>query len=229
MGSSVYHQDDLLMLSALQHLLFCERQCALIHIEQLWFENRFTAEGRVMHDRVHSNGRESRGAVRIEFSVPIRSFELGVVGQADVVEYHLTDIRDVTVLDENMVNNSKEKKCRQPFPVEYKRGKPKKDNCDKVQLCAQAICLEEMTGISVPKGALFYGKSRRRQDVIFDRAIMDETIDEANRLHELIKLGRTPAPVYTKKCDTCSFIDICLPKAISQKRSVARYISAMVK
>ncbi|MDA3897237.1 MAG: Dna2/Cas4 domain-containing protein [Desulfobacteraceae bacterium] len=94
----MYSEDNLLMLSALQHLMFCEWQCALIHIEQLWFENRFTAEGRVMHDRVHSDGRESRGSVRIEFSVPIRSFVLGVTGQADVVEYHLTDIRDVNVL-----------------------------------------------------------------------------------------------------------------------------------
>ncbi len=231
MGSSVYRQDDLLMLSALQHLLFCERQCALIHIEQLWFENRFTAEGRIMHDRVHTDGRESRGAVRVEFSVPIRSFKLGVVGQADVVEYHSTDIRDVNVLDESIVipGKRKIKKCRQPFPVEYKRGKPKKDNCDKVQLCAQAICLEEMTGISVPNGALFYGKNRRRQDIIFDKAIRDETIDAAKRLHELIKSGRTPAPVYAKKCDTCSFIDICMPKMVSAKRCVTRYLSAMVK
>jgi CRISPR-associated exonuclease Cas4 len=219
------------MLSALQHLLFCERQCALIHIEQLWLENRFTAEGRVMHDRVHSDGRETRGAVRIEFSVPIRSFALGVVGQADVVEYHLTDIQDVIVIDEKRVRPGKGKtrKIRQPFPVEYKRGKPKKGNYDKVQLCAQAICLEEMTGISVPRGALFYGKNRRRQEVVFDQVIRNETIDAAKRLHDLIKSGRTPAPVYAKKCDTCSFFDICMPKAVSAKRSVARYISAMVK
>jgi CRISPR-associated exonuclease Cas4 len=224
-------EDDLLMLSALQHLLFCERQCALIHIEQLWFENRFTAEGRVMHDRVHSSGRESRGDVQIEFSVPIRSFELGITGQADVVEYRLNDIQDVTFLDENIVMLGKRKpeKCRQPFPVEYKRGKPKKDNCDKVQLCAQAICLEEMTGISVPIGALFYGKNRRRQDIIFDKAIRDETADAAKMLHKLIKSGKTPAPVYAKKCDTCSFFDICMPKTVTLKRSVARYISAMVK
>lgn len=227
----MYSEDDLLMLSALQHLMFCERQCALIHIEQLWFENRYTAEGRVMHDRVHSDGRESRGSVRIEFNVPIRSFDLGVTGQADVVEYHLTDIRDVTVLNENVVLpvKGKPKKCRQPFPVEYKRGKPKKGNYDKVQLCAQAICLEEMTGISVPKGALFYGKNKRRQEVVFDQAIRNETIDAAKRLHHLIKSGNTPAPVYAKKCDTCSFLNICMPKVVSTKRSVARYISAMVK
>lgn len=224
-------EDNLLMLSALQHLLFCERQCALIHIEQLWIENRFTAEGRVMHDRVHSSGSESRGNVRIEFSVPIRSFELGVTGQADVVEYQLIDIRNVTVLNEKIVLpvKGKPEKCRQPFPVEYKRGKPKKGNYDKVQLCAQALCLEEMTGISVPNGALFYGKNKRRQEVVFDTAIREETIEAAKRLHDLIDSGRTPAPVYAKKCDTCSFFDICMPKAVSAKRSVSRYISEMVK
>ena len=224
----MYTEDDLLMLSALQHLLFCERQCALIHIEQLWFENRFTAEGRVMHDRVHSGGNESRGSVRIEFSVPIRSFKLGITGQADVVEYHRMDIQNAGVLDANLVKTGKRKKVWQPFPVEYKRGKPKKDNCDKVQLCAQGICLEEMTGIAVPKGALFYGKNRRRQDVMFDQAIRDETADAAKRLHALIESGRTPAPVYAKKCDTCSFVNICMPKAVTPKRSVARYLSAMV-
>jgi len=223
--------DNLLMLSALQHLLFCERQCALIHIEQLWLENRFTAEGRIMHDRVHTDASESRGNVKIEFSVPIRSLELGVIGRADVVEWHLNDIRDVRILDENLVLPVKGKiiKCRQPFPVEYKRGKPKKDNYDRVQLCAQAICLEEMTGISVSAGALFYGKNRRRQDVIFDQAIRDETLGAAKRLHELINSGKTPAPVYSKKCDTCSFVDICLPKAISAERSVPGYYAAMVK
>ena len=227
----MYTEDDLLMLSALQHLLFCERQCALIHIEQLWFENRFTAEGRVMHDRVHSSGRESRGSVRIEFSVPIRSFKLGITGQADVVEYHLTDMQNVNILNEKraMPGKRKVKKIRLPFPVEYKRGKPKKDNCDRVQLCAQAICLEEMTGIAVPNGALFYGKNKRRQDVVFDETLRNETIDAAIRLHELVKSGKTPAPVYAKKCDSCSFFDICIPKAVTAKRSVARYISAMVK
>ena len=227
----MYTEDDLLMLSALQHLLFCERQCALIHIEQLWFENRYTAEGRVMHDRVHSGGNESRGSVRIEFSVPIRSFALGVTGQADVVEYHLTDIRDLKVLDERLVKfkKGKVKKAWLPFPVEHKRGKPKKDTYDKVQLCAQAMCLEEMTGIAVPKGALFYGKHRRRQDVVFEQALRHETADAAKRLHDLIESGKTPGPVYAKKCDTCSFFDICMPRAATPKHSVARYFSSMVK
>ena len=114
----MYSEDDLLPLSALQHLLFCERQCALIHVEQAWVENRFTAEGRIMHDRVHEADRESRGNVRVEYGMPMRSLRLGIVGKADVVEFHLD-----TGNDEDLWR---------PFPVEYKRGKPKKDNCDKV-------------------------------------------------------------------------------------------------
>ncbi|MDY6827715.1 MAG: CRISPR-associated protein Cas4 [Bacillota bacterium] len=205
-----YTEDQLLPLSGLQHLLFCNRQCALIHVEQTWVENRFTAEGRIMHDRVHEADRESRGNVRIETSMPMRSLRLGVVGQADVVEFHLD-----TGNDEDLWR---------PFPVEYKRGKPKKDNCDRVQLCAQALCLEEMLHIEVPEGALFYGKTRRRQDVIFDAILRKETEDAAKRLHELFDSGRTPKPVYKKKCDTCSFIRLCLPKTFEKKSSVNEYL-----
>ena len=147
----MYSEDELLPLSALQHLLFCERQCALIHIEQAWSENLFTAEGRIMHERVDSGGRESRGAVRLAYGLALHSFRLGLAGKADVVEFHRDGAGNW-----------------QPFPVEHKRGRAKKENWDRVQLCAQAICLEEMLGTAVPAGALFYGKSRRRQDVVFD-------------------------------------------------------------
>ncbi|HDZ02544.1 MAG TPA: CRISPR-associated protein Cas4, partial [Nitrospirae bacterium] len=138
-----YTEDNLLPLSALQHLLFCERQCALIHIEQAWGENLFTAEGRIMHDRVDTAKHETRRNIRTEFGVPLRSLRLGLIGKADAVEFH------------------KRGNMWHPFPVEYKRGKPKQDNSDKVQLCAQALCLEEMMNVEIPKGALFYGKTRR--------------------------------------------------------------------
>ena len=141
-----YTEDDLLPLSGLQHLLFCERQCALIHIEQVWAENVLTAEGRIMHERVHEEGKESRGDVRIEFGMPLRSLRLGLIAKADVVEFH----RDREYPDD----------LWRPFPVEYKRGKPKKGNFDKVQLCGQAMCLEEMLDVEIPAGALFYGKTR---------------------------------------------------------------------
>jgi len=211
-----YTEDELIPLSALQHLLFCERQCALIHIEQLWSENLFTAEGRIMHDRVDSGNRESRGMVRIEYSVPLRSLRLGLTGKADVIEFHLTS--------DKSSSESRSKEKWQPFPVEYKRGRPKKDNYDKVQVCAQALCLEEMLNIEISKGALFYGKTRRRLDVIFDKDLRQETEDAAKQVHELLASGQTPKPVYTKKCKSCSFVNLCLPKALGKKQSVKTYL-----
>ena len=214
----MYSEDDLIPLSALQHLIFCERQCALIHIEQAWAENLFTAEGKIMHERVHEADRQSRGKVRIEYSMWLRSFRLGLIGKADVVEFHR---KPVLQKAGSLVWI--------PFPVEYKRGKPKKDNCDKVQLCAQALCLEEMLDVEVPSGSLFYGKKRRRTDVAFDEALRQQTEDTAIRLHELITSGRTPKPVYMKKCDSCSLMKICLPKTIERKRSVKRYLSGAIR
>ncbi len=206
-----YTEDDLLPLSGLQHLIFCERQCALIHIEQLWAENRLTAEGRIMHERVHDVDREeSRGEVRIESSMPLRSLQLGLIAKADVVEFH----RDA----------SHHKDLWRPFPVEYKRGKPKKDNSDKVQLCAQALCLEEMLDVEITSGALFYGKTRRRQDVVLDSALRKETTDTAKRFHELVDARVTPRAVYSKKCDSCSMYQLCLPKTVEKAASVNQYL-----
>jgi CRISPR-associated exonuclease Cas4 len=205
-----YSQDDLLPLSGLQHLAFCERQCALIHIEQAWAENLFTAEGRVMHERVHKEDRESRGDIRVEYSMSLRSLRLGLIAKADVVEFHR--------------NREPSGGKWRPFPVEYKRGRPKKDNVDKVQLCAQALCLEEMLGVEVPSGALFYGKTRRRQDVDFDADLRLETEETAKRFHALVEAGKTPKPVYGKKCDSCSMKHLCLPKTVEKGKSIERYL-----
>jgi len=182
----------------------------LIHIEQVWAENLLTAEGRIMHERVHKEGRESRGNVRIEYAMPLRSLRLGLIAKADVVEFH----RDIECPDN----------IWQPFPVEYKRGKPKKDNYDKVQLCGQAMCLEEMLGVEIPAGALFYGKTRRRQDVDFDIVLRRETEDAAKRFHELVDSGHTPKPVYKKKCGNCSMYDLCMPKIVEKARSINSYL-----
>lgn len=201
MTNKTYTEDDLIQLSSLQHFMYCERQCALIHIEQVWSENLFTAEGRIMHDKADSNEFESRGNVRIDYSVPLRSLRLGLIGKADVVEFHRQD--DGTW---------------QPFPVEYKRGKPKLDDCDKVQLCAQAICLEEMLNVEIKEGALFYGQTRRREDVTFDKALRMETEDAARKVHELIESGVTPKAEYSKKCKQCSLLNLCMPK-VSGKAS----------
>lgn len=202
--------DELIAISALSHYSYCPRRCALIHIEQVWTENRFTAEGRIMHERVHDESRESRGDIRIDYGVSLRSLRLGLIGKADVVEFH----RQADGL-------------WRPYPVEYKRGKPKVDDCDKVQLCAQAICLEEMLAVAIPEGALFYGQTRHRLDVVFDEAIRRETEETAMRVHELIDSGITPKPIYAKRCESCSLVAECLPKTVQKKRSVQSYLSRM--
>lgn len=206
----MYSEDDLLMLSALQHFLFCPRQCALIHIEQLWLENRLTAEGRILHERVHTAAKESRRKIRVEFDMPIRSLELGLIGRADVVEFHLQG--DGAWL---------------PYPVEYKRGRPKKDDSDRVQLCAQALCIEEMLETDVPAGALYYGKKKRRLKIEFDEKLRKTTCETAAALHALLTGGQTPAPEYNRRCDRCSFVDLCLPETIGKKRKVSAYMQRL--
>jgi CRISPR-associated exonuclease Cas4 len=208
----LFTEDDLIQLSSLQHIVFCERQCALIHVEQLWSENLFTAEGRIMHDKVDTANREARGSVRIEYGVPLRSLRLGLIGKADVVEFHKTDDGTWT-----------------PFPVEYKRGKPKMDDCDKVQLCAQAICLGEMLNVEVERGALFYGRTRRREDVVFDDKLRSETEEAAKKVHELIESGVTPKAEYSKKCKKCSLYELCMPKVSGRPRSASKYLVEVMK
>nr|MBC8362916.1 CRISPR-associated protein Cas4 [Candidatus Desulfatibia profunda] len=206
-----YSEEDLIMISALAHFSYCERRCALIHIEQMWNENLFTAEGRIMHERVHEENRESRGNLRVECGVPLRSLRLGLIGKADIIEFHRLE-------DDTW----------QPFPVEYKRGKPKADDCDKVQLCAQALCLEEMLNTHISKGALFYGKTRRRLDISFDEKLRQKTEEASRNVRALIESGRTPSPVYTKKCESCSLVAECLPKTMGKKRSVKSYLTRIL-
>ncbi len=205
----MFSEDALLPISALQHLLFCERQCALIHIEGLWAENRLTVEGRHLHDKAHDGPGEIRSGVRIARGLALRSFRLGLVGKADVVEFHA---------DRALPTG-------RPFPVEYKRGRPKQHQADKVQLCAQGLCLEEMLGTTIPAGALFYGRTRRRMDVPFDAPLRRLTEDAASRLHALISSGRTPAAVREPKCESCSLLHLCLPEAMAPQRSAARYFA----
>lgn len=164
-----------------------------------------------MHERVHDEGGESRGNIRIERGVALRTLRLGLIGKADVVEFHRQ--ADGSWL---------------PFPVEYKRGKPKVDDCDKIQLCAQAICLEEMLGVKIPAGALFYGQTRHRLDVVFNEDLRRETEETARQAHELIASGRTPPPIYEKRCNSCSIMSECLPKTIQKRRSVSGYMAKMI-
>ncbi len=199
----MYQEPDYLLLSGLQHLCFCPRQCAFIHVEQLWSENFFTASGRIQHEKVHSGIGESRNCVRTERDLKIASRRLGVTGKTDAVEFY----SDGTVI-----------------PIEYKHGKPKEDFSDEVQLCAQAMCLEEMLGVQINQGALFYFKVRKRIPVDMSPELRQETIRVAEEFHELIQEGKTPAAQYTKKCNSCSFIDVCFPESAGRNKSVEIYL-----
>lgn len=213
----MFPEDACLPLSALQHLLFCERQCALIHLEGLWAENRLTVEGRHLHERAdgkntgpRGGGRaDTRGTLRTVRGLPLCSLELGLIGKADVVEF------------EGGV----------PFPVEYKRGRPKSHRADEVQLCAQGLCLEEMLQLGaggVERGALFYGATRRRMEVVLDAELRGLTVRAAARLHEMIASGVTPRAEREKKCERCSLLHLCLPDAASPRRSASRYVAQSI-
>ena len=223
-----YPESDLIPLSALQHLLFCERQCALIHLERVWVENRLTAEGRILHRNAHQGKPRTRDGVRIKRGLPLRSFELGLSGQADVVEWRPPAEFSDRQADRTLAGMLRADHARglpgwTVTPIEYKRGRPKSNDCDRVQLCAQAICLEEMLGVTIPAGQLFYGEKRRRFDVAFDDKLRETTRRAAARLHELMESGLTPPAVREKKCDSCSLIEVCLPDATTGRRSAKRF------
>jgi CRISPR-associated exonuclease Cas4 len=186
---------DLIPISALQHYLYCPRQCALIHVEQLWAESRHTAEGRLLHERTDKPQAERRKGVRVVTAMPLVHTELGITGIADAVEFH------------------REAAAERVNPVEYKRGRPKAHRADEVQLCAQALCLESMLDIAIARGELFYGQTRRRREVVFDaglRALTRQTIDATR---QMIAARFTPSATYEpKRCDACSLIDLCQPR-----------------
>ena len=209
-------ESDLLPLSALQHLLFCERQCALIHLEDAWAENRFTAEGSLLHERVHEIADESRGDLRVARGMRLHSLALGVYGIADVVEFHRVQTGGVQLPE-------LEGRWR-PLPVEYKRGRPKPDDCDRVQLCDQATCLEEMLQTGVPEGFIFYGQPRRREEVVFGDELRELVCATSERLHRLMADGATPPPTHDKRCRNCSLADLCLPNSVRPEHSVSRYL-----
>ena len=207
----MYSESDFVALSALQHFVYCPRQCALIHLEQIWTENGYTAEGREMHERVDDGKTSYRSGVRVTRSELLRSAILGVSGVADVVEWH------------------KQNNHEEPFPVEYKRGKPKQHDADKIQLCAQAICLEEMLSLHIPSGALFYGQTKRRLDVDFDNALRKKTILAAEGVHDLFRNGITPPPDPGPKCKLCSLQEECLPDLIVKGGSATTYLKKLVQ
>ncbi len=208
-------ENDYLQLSGLQHFLFCRRQWALIHIEQQWLENYLTVDGSIMHENAHNaNAFEMRGDVMIAHSLSVSSSKLGISGQCDIVEFHRSN-DGVTLAGHDGL--------WLPFLVEYKHGQPKDDNCDEAQLCAQAMCLEEMLCCHISSGALYYGKTRHRLNVEFEdqlRSIVETALAE---MHQLYKRGHTPKVKVREKCSRCSLRNICLPE-LSKTLDASAYI-----
>ena len=195
MSDSGFEDDDALPISGLQHLAFCPRQWALIHLEQVWVENMRTAEGRLLHERADLPGESRRGNLRTVRGMWLRSERLRLTGRADIVEFR-----------------------PEPFPVEYKRGKSKPTDCDTVQLCAQALCLEEMLQTAIPRGAIFYGNPRRRQEIVFTPELRARTEELAATMHRLYRNRETPPAQPGTYCSSCSLVHVCLPKATEQSR-----------
>lgn len=213
-------EDELIPLSALQHYQFCPRQCALIHVERQWRDNRLTAEGNLLHARVDGDAprREVRSDKIIVRGLPVRSLSLGVVGKCDVVEFLASD---TGVELPGMAGSW----C--PFPVEYKRGRAKKSNEDRVQLCAQAICLEEVFDTRISCGAIFYGKTQRRHDVEFSSSLREQTRRVAHDMAAMITSGATPSATRQKKCDSCSLLELCLP--FERKDASKSYVNRSIR
>ncbi len=207
-GSELARMDldgDLLPISGLQHLAFCPRQWGLIHLEQLWAENRLTAEGKQLHERADLPGQSRREQVRSVRGMWLRSEKLQLFGRADVVEFSPV-----------------------PYPVEYKRGKRKPNDCDAVQLCAQALCLEEMLATPIPRGAFFYGDPRRRLEVLFTPALRTRTAELADEMHRLFNSRTTPAAQPGPHCRNCSLVDLCLPSRTDTAHASASWLTRQV-
>lgn len=213
-----YDSVDLL-LSGIQHFSFCRRQWALIHIEQQWNENYFTTDGNLMHDRADDPFfTEKRGELLISRALPLRSRVYGIVGKCDVVEF---------VPDSDGVELAFRRGLWMPRPVEYKRGKSKEDDADRLQLCAQALCLEEMLCCrTIEYGFLYYGQTKRRERVLLDAQLREKTVTTLSEMRSLYERGYTPRVKPGKKCAACSLRDICLPK-LQKSRSVKEYTKEM--
>jgi CRISPR-associated exonuclease Cas4 len=211
----MYHEDDLIPISALQHALFCERQYALIHLEQVWEENRFTAEGKVLHERVDAEHRESRRLFKQEYGMAVRSLLWGLIGKCDLVELWY----------------AKDGSIEKVSPVEFKRGRKKADDTDRVQLCAQVLCLEEMFGINIENGQFYYLQEHRRTNEVIDAPLRGKTSTLIERIMKIRETGETAAAKYEKRrCDNCSLVDLCMPKSAGAgNKQVDRYIKAQLR
>lgn len=210
-----YNEEDFLLLSGIQHFAFCKRQWALIHVEQQWQENLRTIEGEILHEKAHDNTiKEKRGDLIVSRGMAIFSRSLGLTGTCDIVELYKAP---------EGVNIFGRDGTYKPVPVEYKRGKPKEDDFDVLQLCAQAMCLEEMLLCEVPEAFLYYGEAKRRLKIILDDTLRERVKTISKEMHELYDKRYTPKVKLSKSCKACSLAEICMPK-LCKNPSVINYI-----
>ena len=204
----MYTEDDFIKISALQHYVYCPRQCGLIHVDDAWQENVFTVRGNILHEKVDTDTYESRGNTKTVRGLRIHSYKFGITGRCDVVEFKETENGKVVL------------------PVEFKSGEPKEDISDKVQLCAQALCLEEMLNITIKQGAFFYGKIRRRNIVEIDKELRIQTENIILAVRQIVESKKIPVAEYQTKCHNCSLQSICQPKAMNKKK-LQNYINGL--
>ncbi len=205
MSSGEWDESELVMISALEHWSYCPRQCALIHVEQTFDENLYTMRGQAVHKRVDEPESETVDGVRVERAVPLWSKRLGLVGRADVVEFH----------------------GKVPYPVEYKHGPRREAEHDNLQLCAQALCLAEMTGVPVPSGAIFYHSSRRRREVSFSEALRSQVADVVTHIRPMLHAKTLPPPVNDARCKHCSLIEACMPSVIGEQERASALVRTL--
>ncbi|MEG6615832.1 CRISPR-associated protein Cas4 [Peptococcaceae bacterium 1198_IL3148] len=218
-------EEDYLLLSGIQHMAFCERQWALIHIEQAWAENARTMEGKYLHERADNPfENETRKDVRVVRAMPVVSKKLGLRGVADIVEFYRTG----DVLEEVTVRLKNRKGWWRPCPVEYKRGRPKRDDRDAVQLCAQAMALEEMLGVKIEFGFLYYAQTKRRVEIAINQQLRTRVEELSSKMHQMFADGKTPKAQKGKHCSLCSLKEICQPSLTIRHRSVKEYLAQMV-
>ncbi len=209
----MYTDEELLPLSALNDLLFCERRAAMHLLERIWQDNQYTTEGQFAHRRVDQTADLKRGDHRNVTGMMLSSYRLGLAGRADLVEFR--SVPESSTL-------------RVPFPVDFKRGRKRRWDNDEVQLCAQALCLEEMLGVTVPQGAIFHIRSQQRRDVVFDTALRQKTEEAAGRLQSLVRSGHTPAARWKPRCRGCSLLESCLPRVWRQATSASQYLEDVI-
>jgi CRISPR-associated exonuclease Cas4 len=207
----MYNEDEFIQINILQHYIFCDRQCALIAVDDVWTDNVYTVRGNILHEKVDTDTYETRGDVKTVRGLRIHSYRLGLTGKTDVVEFR----KNRTNTDSHHVS-----------PVEFKVGKPKRDLSDEVQLCAQALCLEEMLKIKITSGAFFYGRIRRRIHVEIDEQLRTKTEEVIAAVHDIVSRKHVPQARYMPKCRKCSLIGICQPKAMN-KRKLTNYLKGL--